>query len=306
MSIKWKSTFILLLLTGIVVWLSVFSTATNNINIISCNVGQGDASLVVYKSFEILIDGGPDNSVLECLSKYVPFWDREIEMVILTHPQQDHYKGLIAVLEHYKVRKFLANSLDSGSQDYSLLKSLAGSGSSEIINPVRGMTVRSEMIQLDILHPSAEFLEENLSGKNVVYKSINNTNGVLGTSESKTDPNDFSIVALLHFGSFKFLFTGDISKGILDNLASDSESMSGKPFNYIKIPHHGSRTALSESFYNLADPDIAVMSVGKNSYNLPNSEVINYFKGKNILLLRTDEMGDVVVKSDGKKIWIDP
>ena len=115
MSKPWKVTIFLLLLAALVIWLSVFSTS-DNLKIISCNVGQGDSTLIINKSIEILIDGGPDNTVIDCLSKYIPFWDRTIEMVILTHPQSDHYTGLIAVTERYKVGKILANSLNAGSQ----------------------------------------------------------------------------------------------------------------------------------------------------------------------------------------------
>lgn len=166
MSKSWKLIFIVLLLILIVVWLAAYSTTGKTLKVISCNVGQGDASLIVYQSFEILIDGGPSEKILDCLSKYIPFWDREIEIVVLTHPQADHYLGLISVFERYKVDKFLANSLDSSSQSYGLLKSQVQNGNTQIINPIKGMSIRSKMIQLDILHPSKDFLIANITGYN--------------------------------------------------------------------------------------------------------------------------------------------
>ena len=305
MSRSWKLLFTVLFLSLIVIWLAVFSTSSKDLKVISCNVGQGDASLIVYKNYEILIDGGPNNRVLDCLSKYMPFWDREIEIVVLTHPQADHFTGLISVFEHYKVDKFLANSLDSSSQSYSMLKSLVGSANTEVVNPVKGMVVMMNMIQLDILHPSSEFLADNSSLINTPKNNMNNGINVLGYTKSSRDANDFSVIALLHFGSFNFLFTGDISKGILDDLALDPALVKEKPINYIKIPHHGSKSALSTVFYNVINPKFAVISVGKNSYGQPSSEIINMLKERNIYVYRTDEIGDIVIKSDGKNIWVD-
>ncbi len=302
MSRKWKFLLIVLSLTTSVVWLSVFSVS-NDLKVISCNVGQGDATFIVRKSFEILIDGGPDNKVLDCLSKYMPFWDREIEVLILTHPQADHFTGLIGVIEHYKVGKIFANSLDSGSQSYGLLKNQVPAYGIEVVNPSAGMSVRSQKIQLDILHPSEEFLTTNLSSNSLIVQEFNSQSGVLGASDSKNDPNEFSIVTLLSFGSFRFLFTGDAGSRILDSLASTLMENGNNPINYIKISHHGSKSALSEKLYTLID-GIAVISVGKNSYGHPNEEVIKSLGDRAIRVLRTDQIGDIVVETDGKKIWV--
>ena len=294
----------LLFLATVTIWLAVFATSDKTLKVINCNVGQGDATLIIYRSFEILIDGGPDNSVLDCLSRYIPFWDRDIEVVILTHPQADHFTGLTSVLERYEVKNILANSLDSSSQGYSLLKNLVLDKGIEVVNPSSSMTIRSEMIQLDILHPSKEFLETNYSSENVLANQVEISASVLGASDSKLDPNDFSIVTLLSYGSFRFLFTGDISTGIADVLASNLSEKGEKPVNYIKIPHHGSKSALSEILYDLDKGGIAVISVGKNSYGHPDKETLDALSGYGLRVLRTDIDGDIVTQTDGKKIWV--
>ena len=95
MSIRFKYLFFFLLLITALVWITVITYSNQNLKLIACDVGQGDAILAIYGKTQILIDGGPNNKILDCLSRYMPFWDREIEIVILTHPQADHYTGLI-------------------------------------------------------------------------------------------------------------------------------------------------------------------------------------------------------------------
>src|SRR3990167_3526151 len=99
---------IFILLLGLI-GLSIGNAPDAKLHLIACDVGQGDGILAVYKDTQVLIDGGADESILECLSKYVPFWDRQLELVVLTHPQLDHYGGLIEVFRRYSVDTFLAN-----------------------------------------------------------------------------------------------------------------------------------------------------------------------------------------------------
>ncbi len=328
MSKIWKIILTILLLGTVTTWLSVFSISSSKLKVITCNVGQGDATLIVYKGLDVLIDGGPDGkSVMKCLSNHMPFWDRTLEVVILTHPQADHYGGLIEVFERFKVRKFLANSINASSQSYGLLNNQVLAGGVEVVNPTAGISVRGHLIQLDILHPSREFLSENLTD-NLLVNEFNSSLGVLGASDSKLDPNEFSIITLLTFGSFKFLFTGDAGTEILDDLATTLEENGHESINYIKIPHHGSKYSISEKMYDLiknsvvegcqSDPELtegeesplqytiyniqntgcfsplAVISVGKNSYGHPSEEVIKQLSDKAIKILRTDMQGDIV------------
>src|SRR5688572_14767306 len=106
-----KYVFSLLVLVAIMVWTVVFQLPDDNLHIIACDVGQGDAILAIYKDVQILTDGGlPNGKVIECLSKHVPFWDDRIEVVVNTHPQLDHYGGLTSVFKKYNVDYFIANS----------------------------------------------------------------------------------------------------------------------------------------------------------------------------------------------------
>lgn len=247
-----------------------------NLHIIACSVGQGDAVLVVYKDIQILTDGGPNNSVLECLGRFIPFWDREIELVVLTHPQKDHYGGLTEVFKRYRVDNYLYNQLDIGSQEYQLLENRVRGGGAKTIDPITASGIRLGLIHLDILHPKEK--------------------------ENNSDINEYSIVSLFRFRDFKAVLTGDAAQEISDEIAEKWQMGS---VDYIKVPHHGSRNGLSENLLGALAPKVAVISVGKNnSYGHPHKEIIEMLEKYKVKILRTDEMGDIEVITDGEKIWI--
>lgn len=315
---RWTYLFGLLLLGVIAIWLAVLSIKPKYLRLIACDVGQGDAILAVYGETEVLIDGGPNEKVLDCLARYLPFWDKEIELIVLTHPQLDHYGGLIDVFKNYKVGLFLANSLDSSSQRYQLLKTLVGGSEARVVDPHRGQSIRLGMIHLDIFHPSEEFITQNsdqvasrpsstFSGPRVPEKSASMVESplpdasVLGTRTSRRDPNEFSIIGKLSFGDFDALLTGDASPEINEMVAGNNAV---REVEYIKVPHHGSRNGLTEKLLDKVNPEVAVISVGKsNSYGHPHEEILKTLSERDIKILRTDKMGDILIATDGKSWW---
>ena len=261
---------LILIFIGIVI--SVFEIPDNNLHIIACDVGQGDAILVTYKNIQILTDGGPIPSVLSCLARHMPFWDHEIELVISTHPDSDHSTGLTDVLKRYKVDKILINPNRPSTQIYKLLVKEVGSSGVGVIRPSEGMVVTLGLIHLDVV---SKFDPEN------------------------TNTNDNSIVYKLEFGKFLGLFTGDMSPKVSDSLASTVG-----PVNYIKIPHHGSANGLTENLLKKVEPKVAVISVGKkNPWGFPSQVILSMLKKYNVTILRTDLMGDVEVVTNGSSFW---
>lgn len=253
-----------LTLIFIVVWLAVFSL-NDNLRIIACDVGQGDAILIQKRSTQILIDGGPNQKVLDCLGKYMPFWDRNIELVVSTHPELDHYGGLIDVLKNYKINLYAYNGTTSSNQSYRVLESEIGSRGIEKIALNDTLNLRLGLIYLDILNPSA---------KNQFVNS-----------------NDQGIVILLKYAQFKALLMADV-----ENIVSDQLSVYSKiqNVNYLKVNHHGSKNGLTENLLRASRPEVAVISVGaKNNYGHPHQEVLQMLKSINAKILRTDEMGDI-------------
>jgi len=289
MTKAWKYIYGILALATSLLVLAIFSLPDSKLHLIACDVGQGDAILAVYKNTQILVDGGPDRKVLDCLGKYVPFWDREIEVVILTHPQDDHYGGLIDVFKSYQVDYFLANAVDSSTQGYQVLKDLVGGSDVGVVNPTTGTSIRLGLLHLDIVWPSeAKILEENASEKKKT----------LGAFTTKDDLNTFSIVANLSLGDFDALLTGDIRQDTIEAIL-----MTGgiHDVEYIKVPHHGSKNGLTKELVDATTPEVVVISVGKNNrYGHPNQETLDLLKTANVKILRTDEIGDIEIISDGK------
>ncbi|KKQ97633.1 MAG: internalization-related competence protein ComEC/Rec2 protein [Candidatus Woesebacteria bacterium GW2011_GWB1_39_12] len=296
MSIRFKYLFFFLLLITALVWITVITYSNQNLKLIACDVGQGDAILAIYGKTQILIDGGPNNRVLDCLSRYMPFWDRNVEMVVLTHPQTDHYMGLIEVFNKYEVEVFLANALDSSSQSYQVLKERVGSKGVKVVNPRSGMKVRVGLIHLDILHPSMQYI---LSETVRAGESKDSFNGVLGAFTSSRDPNEFSVVVILSYKNFDALMTGDIGPKEIDQIISTGKM---RDIDYLKVPHHGSKNGLTEELLEVSKSEVAVISSGKNnSYGHPHEETLKILKDKDIRILRTDEIGDIIIETDGQK-----
>ena len=287
--------------TGILAWTTATVYSTNTVRIIACDVGQGDGILVQYKTRQILIDGGkPNGKIVPCLSRHMPFWDRTIEVVLLTHPQLDHFGGLIDVFQTYTVRVFLANSLDSNSQEYRMFKSLVAKSDTRVVNPTRGQRIQMGLVTLDILNPTKEFLAQ----KTTAMSQVSQEDG-LGYSTSNADPNDFSLVAMVRFGEFDALFTGDIGPQVSDQIAQIIQENEHDPIEYLKVPHHGSKNGLSSKLLKVLNPQIAVISCGKKySYGHPRREIITLLHDQGVRILRTDEDGDSIVETNGRETTI--
>ena len=284
----WKYIFGIIGLSFLALVLAGSSASDDKLHLITCDVGQGDAILAVYKGNQILIDGGPDRRVLDCLAKYMPFWDKKIELVILTHPQDDHYGGLVEVFRSYEVDTFVANQVDSSTAGYRVLKNLVEASGVRVVNPTNNTSFRLGLLYLDIVHPSSALADDNKAktGK-----------GVLGAFTSSKNLNDYSVVAILSLGEFDALLTGDIGPNLIPEILARGEI---KDVEYIKVPHHGSKNGLTQELLERSKPEVAVISVGRNNrYGHPHEEVLKMLNDENIKTLRTDELGDVEIETDG-------
>ena len=288
----WKYTFLLLLLILAGVGVAITELPDNNLHVIACDVGQGDAILITYKDIQILTDGGPDSKVLNCLGSHIPFWDKTIELIISTHPDADHSTGLVEVVKRYNVDKILINPIDPGTDIYRLPENAVGGKGVEVVNPKEGMALGVGLIHLDILNPTDELLNrltvKDESSKLAKYAGVKET-------------NLYSIVYKLSLKNFSGLFLGDIPPTVSDRLAVQRSAGS---VNYIKVPHHGSANGLTQNLLRAVNPRIAVISVGKkNMWGFPASAILQILADNNSKVLRTDQMGDVEVITDGDKIW---
>lgn len=234
------------------------------------DVGQGDAILIERGSNQILIDGGPDGKrVMEKLGEYVPFWDRQIEIVIATHPDEDHIDGLVDVMENYRIGEVIDNGVETDTQIYKKYKEVIATKNIDHIEGKTGMEIKlADNTKLEILSPD-------------------------GTQDKNNpkDTNISSIVSKLVSGDNSFLFTGDLTTEGEQILLSKN---SGLRSRVLKVAHHGSKYATSDNFLNKVQPQEAVISVGKNNrYGHPAGEVLDRLSAHKIIIKRTDEAGDV-------------
>lgn len=276
----WKIVFLIELLVIASLVLAFFSFDNRKFKLITCNVGQGDAILAVYGNTQILTDGGPDTKVLDCLGAYMPYWDNTLELVILTHPDKDHFGGLINVFQRYEVLNFLKSKATNSSQDYQLLENIVGGKGVDTIYAIDGLNLRLGKIYLDILNPKD--LKEGI----IEEKELNNS----------------SIVSVLKFGDFQALLTGDIEIEGINRLISEGKI---SDVNYLKIPHHGSKNNITSGLLRFSSPEVAVISVGENSYGHPNKEVLDLLDKYNIRkVFITSRDKDVVIESSGASWWV--
>lgn len=279
---------ILVLLVGLI-WAAVFYFPDNNLHLVFCNVGQGDAILVKKGFNQVLIDGGPDERVLECLSDNLPFWDRTIEMVVLTHPQADHLTGLISVLERYNVGHFVVNNIVNDTERFWRFREALIEEGTEIYNPKVGDKIKIAGMSFTILWPEEEL------GNPLVWKRDESREKTLGASTYFGNLNETSIVLRLGFGNSCALLTGDIGQ------ATESQLDRVGPCQVLKVAHHGSKYSTSAEFLKKTQPDLAVISVGKNRFGHPTEEVLARLTSTGAKILRTDQNGAIEIVSDGRR-----
>jgi len=231
------------------------------------DVGQGDSILIQNeKNTQILIDGGPSKKVLEKLGDVMPFYDRTLELVILTHPDKDHLFGIVEVLKRYNVEKIIFPDIQDNSAGYQEFLKLVQAKNIPIIFPNGQERIIFSGGYLDILYPLKNFQNQKLK-----------------------NTNDASIITRLVFKNQSFLLTGDADQKIEKNLIKNNLYLSS---NILKVGHHGSKNSTSDIFLQAVSPQEAVISVGKNSYGHPHQEILN--KLENIIIKRTDQDGDVL------------
>jgi competence protein ComEC len=264
-----------------VIWLSALSRDDAPLSVTFLDVGQGDATLIEGPSGQrILIDGGPSaETVSDALGRALPFYDRRIDLVILTHPQADHLAGLSAVLERYNVGSLMTTRFANPTALYDEWRTYLADSDIPRFPAIRGQWIDlGDGARLTVLSPTPETR--------------------LG---SAADINDTSIVLRLTMGDVSFLLTADISEeteAALIRLGTDLRS------TVLKVPHHGSSTSASTPFLSRVQPSVDVISAGSgNPYGHPAPEVLARLDGDAIY--RTDEDGDITVATDGDHLWVE-
>lgn len=289
--------FIFLFLLAGLIWGVFFQLPDNRFHLVFCDVGQGDAILAFFGSTQVLVDGGPNDKVLTCLGNHLPFWDRKIELVILTHPEYDHLTGLISVIERYKILQIVSNSLITESGIFQKFREEVVRRKIPVYSPKRGEEIKVGKISLKIFWP------EEKVGEEIVWKTLAEPK-ILGLTSFAGNLNKTSIVTLLEFDQFQALLTGDI--GIQEEKKIIfKEKFPNQGIEVLKVAHHGSKYSTGEDFLNVISPKLAVISVGANNrYGHPAGEVLERLDKVGTKVLRTDLEGEIEIISDGKAWYI--
>jgi competence protein ComEC len=259
----------------------VFSGATANdkdLEVALLDVGQGDASLIKTPFGQnIIVDGGPDNAVIEELSNALPWWDRTIDLLVLTHPHDDHLNGQLGILERFDVKKILYSGVAFDSPAYLEWKKQINDKKIPLLLVERPQTiVLGENCRLNVLYPDRSLIAENI-------KNLNNS----------------SIVMKLVYGENSFLFTGDAESEVENVLLQNKYDLDSQ---IIKLAHHGSDTSSSEKFLQAVKPAIAIVSVGvDNDFGHPSLRILNRLKRLEIKTLMTSTDGSLRFFCDGQR-----
>jgi len=263
--------FILSILNVLAFSLVLYLSSSAHLEVSFFDVGQGDSIFIeTPEKYQVLIDGGPGYSkVLEGLSREMSFGDKEIDLMILSHPESDHMTGLLSVLENYKVDNILWTGIEKEGEKFETWKRMINEEGANVYYANKGDMVTMGDVALEILSP-----KELLKGK-----------------EFK-ESNDTAVVSKLSYKDNSFLFSGDISSKT-EKLIDDVD------VDVLKVAHHGSKYSTSEDFLDKASPLIAVIQVGKNSYGHPTEEVLTRLLNSGIKILRNDTNGNIKIVSDG-------
>lgn len=256
------------------------------LHVVFCNVGQGDAVFIRSPTGKIILfDQGPDDAVLSCLSHHMPFWQRDLSLIMVSHPHADHFRGLFPILDRYNVGQFVSEELANNSAEYQAITQMISDKQIQKVNLLRNDRFKiSENLAMSITGPEESFLKATSPG------------GTVGERKEFA-----SLTALLTYGSFKVLLTGDAQS---PQILSDMKARGIKQIDVLQVPHHGSATGLTAEIVQRLDPKIAVISVGKNRYGHPSQKTMKILRDEDIKILRTDKDGDIEILSDGNKWWL--
>ena len=269
-----------------VLWSQLLSRPDGNLRVYFLDVGQGDSTLIVTPSGkQVLVDGGPGaESAAESLSGKLPLGDRSLDLVVLTHLDDDHSRGLLAILERYSVGALIVGNRMADSPRFTPWQAVLDRRGIPRIDVESGFQVELEPgVAIDVLNPQR-------------VESI----------RPPKDRNNDSVVLRLSYDRARFLLAADIEAEAEGFLARNSLDLDSA---VLKVSHHGSGTSTTQLFLDRVSPLVAVVSAGEdNSFGHPASNVIDRLEGSVGAegVYRTDQHGTVEITTDGSTLWVRP
>lgn len=247
--------------------------SNNNLRIHYVDVGQGDSIIVEQNGHYMLIDAGTNACENDLISYIDSLNITKFDYIIATHAHEDHIGSMDAVINKYDVEKVLFSKHTTTTKTFE--------------NFV--IAVKNRGLQLYAPNVNDEFIFQN---SRFIVLAPN--------SQKYDDINNYSIVIKLVYGKTSYLFTGDSEELSESEMLNNNLDLSA---DVLKIAHHGSKSSTSQQFLNRVSPKYAIISVGKdNNYGHPTQNIINRLISNNIDIYRTDELGTIILTSDGKNI----
>ena len=237
------------------------------------DIGQGDALFIEFPTGEqMLVDGGPDDSVLAKLGSVLPTWDRTLDVVLATHPDADHVSGIISVLDRYDVSTIYESGVGAHTPFGQAYEERRDSEQAQVVEISQGDVITIGEVTLTVLWP-----EQTQEGQYPAKR------------------NNVSIVFLLEYGETSVLFTADTEQEVEDEYALQVGDI-----DVLKVSHHGSLTSTSWGLLKPTDPEVALISLGKdNSYGHPHPVILDRLNQVGAKIFRTDLDGDILLTSFG-------
>lgn len=270
-------------IVALLIWAAALSQPDGRLHLYFLDVGQGDGVLVQTPSGrQVLIDGGASPQALFAeLGAAMPFWDRSLDLLLLTHPDGDHMAAQTELPRRFSVgqavaaRHVVADKAAAPWRD-----ALAAAGIPLGVQGRGGWIDLGDGVALWVLWPD----DAPASGK-----------------QADTTDNDGSLVVRLVYGDFSALLTGDAGSAVEAALLAQGAPL---PATVLKVAHHGSQGSTTPAFVRAVNPALAVIQVGlDNDYGHPHTETLAALGGRTVL--RTDEQGRVHIATDGARIWVE-
>lgn len=269
----------MLALLATLAWLLTRALPDGRLHVYFLDVGEGDAIFVrTPEGQQILVDGGPSPAtLLSELGEVMPPWDRSIDLVVLTHPDEDHMVGAVGALERYHVESVLDSAAwGEEARAAPWRAAVAGAGAQRAV-ALPGMRLQAGRVLLTVVQAGAARI----------------------TGKSEQNENDRSTVLRLDYGSTSVLLTGDAGQDAEDQMIAGAVPLHA---DVLKVAHHGSKSSSGERFLATVAPEVAVIQVGRgNRFGLPDPEVLARLAG--ITTYRTDLNGRIEITSDGMSLW---
>ncbi|MCA9369729.1 MAG: MBL fold metallo-hydrolase [Pseudomonadales bacterium] len=285
---------------------TLFQFPDQNLYVTTCDVGQGDGILIQKGYTQVIIDTGNDAyKLFSCLDQFMPRGDRVVELLVITHPDLDHYGVARSLLDRYQVQTLFTLPYAKDDEEFDAFVAAVRAEEStgmRVLFPEK--TPRSFLFSGVALRQ----LWPRIAPHYAKAKSTHSSNDAEGDDPrffaTTEDVNDQSIVFLLEYGDFSALFTGDLeATGELALVVSDVLI----DVDVLKVGHHGSKTSTTESFLHNTRPEIAVISAGRdNTYGHPASETLERLHNYAVAeIVRTDSEGTITIGINKTAYWIE-